>query len=143
MKRLKKDLSAGIWALPSFPVVLVTARENAMTAGAFHFYSFVPPSLIVGIMPDKYTHGLITEHGDFGINIPTADQIRAVRICGSLSGRDVPDKLARAGLSPFDGAVIESYLIKECPLNIECKVVHTLEYESSHQRFVGRSKRCA
>ncbi|UCG86391.1 MAG: flavin reductase family protein [Gemmatimonadota bacterium] len=140
MKRLEEDLSAGIWTLPSFPVVLVTAGENVMTAGAFHFYSFDPPSLMVGIMPDKYTHDLITEHGDFGINIPTVDQIQAVRICGAVSGRDVPDKFARAGLSPFDGLSIKSYLIKECPLNIECKVVHRLAYKGSHQWFVGEIK---
>ena len=80
MKRLEHDVSAGIWALPSFPVVLVTAGENAMTAGAFHFYSFDPPSVMVGIMPDKYTHSLITEYGDFGINIPRVDQIQAVHL---------------------------------------------------------------
>ncbi len=140
MKRLERDVSAGIWALPSFPVVLVTAGENAMTAGAFHFYSFDPPSVMVGIMPDKYTHSLITEYGDFGINIPRVDQIPAVRICGSISGRDVPDKLARAGLSQFKGTVIRSCLIEECPLNIECAVVHKLEYQSSHQWFVGEIK---
>lgn len=140
MKRLEQDVSAGIWALPSFPVVLVTAGENAMTAGAFHFYSFDPPSVMVGIMPDKHTHSLITEYGDFGINIPRVDQIQAVRICGSISGRDVPDKLAKAGLSRFKGMAISSCLIEECPLNIECEVAHKLEYKSSHQWFVGEIK---
>ena len=100
MKRLETDLSAGIWALPSFPVVLVTVDRNIMTAGAFHFYSFDPPSVMVGIMPDKYTYELINLENEFGINIPRADQIELVRICGSVSGRNV-DKYSKAGVTPL------------------------------------------
>ena len=137
MKRLESDLSAGIWALPSFPVVLVTAGRNIMTAGAFHFYSFEPPSLMVGIMPDKYTYGVIDELGDYGINVPTTDQLEAVRVCGSVSGRDVPDTYARVGMTQFEGVAIKSKLIKECPLNIECRVVHKIDYKGSHHWFVG------
>jgi len=44
MKELVSDLSKGIWALPPFPVVLVTVAGNIMTAGAFHFYSLTAPS---------------------------------------------------------------------------------------------------
>jgi len=137
LKRIETDLSAGIWALPSFPIVLVTVGKNIMTAGAFHFYSFEPPSLMVGIMPDKYTYQLLTDLGEFGINIPTFDQISIVRTCGSVSGRDGKDKYAETGTTPFASAVISSRLIVECPLNIECEVVHRIEYPGSHQWFVG------
>lgn len=70
MKDIVTHVGAGIWALPSFPVVLVTVARNIMTAAAFHFYSFDPPSVMVGIMPDKYTYELISSQGEFGINIP-------------------------------------------------------------------------
>ena len=116
MKRLETNLSAGIWALPSFPVVLVTVGRNIMTAGAFHFYSFAPPSVMVGIIPEKYTYELINEQSEFGINIPRADQVELVRICGSVSGRDVDDKYSKAGVTPFEGVEIKSHLIKECPV---------------------------
>ena len=137
MKRLEPDLSVGIWALPSFPVVLVTAGRNIMTAGAFHFYSFEPPSVMVGIMPDKYTYQLICELDEFGINVPKCDQLDLVRTCGSVSGRELPDKYAKTGVTALEGATIQSYLIAECPLNIECKVVHRIEFPGSHQWFVG------
>ncbi len=140
MKRLETDLSADIWTLPSFPVVLVTDGRNIMTAGAFHFYSFDPPSLVVGIMPDKYTHELIDALGEFGVNIPRADQIGVARMCGSVSGREVTDKYERAGITPFVGEAIESCLIKECPLNIECRVVHKSEHPGTHTWFVGEIK---
>jgi flavin reductase (DIM6/NTAB) family NADH-FMN oxidoreductase RutF len=137
VKKLESDLSAGIWALPSFPIVLVTVSRNIMTAGAFHFYSFEPPSVMVGVMPERYTYELIRQENEFGINVPTADQIELVRICGAASGRDV-DKYSEAGVTPFEGTVIGSHLIKECPLNIECVVVHKINFKGTHQWFVGK-----
>jgi len=61
VKLVHDNLHDGIIALPSFPVVLVTVDTNIMVAGAFHFYSFKPPSVMVGIKPEKYTYKLITE----------------------------------------------------------------------------------
>ena len=49
VKLVHDNLHDGIIALPSFPVVLVTVETNIMVAGAFHFYSFKPPSVMVGI----------------------------------------------------------------------------------------------
>jgi flavin reductase (DIM6/NTAB) family NADH-FMN oxidoreductase RutF len=108
-----------------------------MTAGAFHFYSFEPPRLMIGVMRDKYTHELLSEIGDFGINLPTAEQVPVARVCGSVSGRDGIDKYEQSGITPFEASVIKSQLIAECPLNIECKVVHTITYPGSHEWFVG------
>jgi flavin reductase (DIM6/NTAB) family NADH-FMN oxidoreductase RutF len=140
MKKLETDLSKGIWALPSFPVVLITVGRNIMTAGAFHFYSFDPPSVMVGIIHKRYTYELINEYNEFGVNIPKADQIELVRICGSVSGREVVDKYKKAGVTPFEGSVIQSYLIDECLLNIECEVVHKVNFKGTHQWYVGEIK---
>jgi len=137
MKELVADLSKGIWALPPFPLVLVTVDRNIMTAGAFHFYSFEPPSVMVGIMPERYTYELINRENEFGINIPTTEQIELVRTCGSISGRDVGDKYSKAGVTPFQGSRIKSYLIQECPVNIECVVVHKVGFGGTHQWFIG------
>ena len=137
MKELVADLLKGIWALPPFPVVLVTVGRNIMTAGAFHFYSFEPPSVMVGIIPEKYTYELINRENEFGVNIPTAEQIELVRRCGSVSGRDVGDKYNKAGVTPFRGTEIKSCLIQECPVNIECVVVHKVGFRGTHQWFVG------
>jgi flavin reductase (DIM6/NTAB) family NADH-FMN oxidoreductase RutF len=137
MKELVSDISRGIWALPPFPVVLVTVERNIMAAGAFHFYSFEPPSVMVGIIPRQYTYELINRENEFGINLPTAEQIEVVRTCGSVSGRDMADKYAAAGVTPFPGTRIRSYLIRECPVNLECVVVEKLPLRGTHHWFVG------
>ncbi len=140
MKITETNLSIGIEELPSFPVVLVTVGRNIMTAGAFHFYSFKPPSVMVGIMPERYTYDLINEYHDFGVNVPTSDQIEIVRICGSISGRDRIDKYKEAKITPLESSCIRSYLINECPLNLECEVVHKVNFSGTHQWYVGKIK---
>lgn len=135
-KIVRADPGDGIIALPSFPVVLVTVGINIMAAAAFHFYSFDRPSVMVGIKPDKCTHELIHEKGDFGINIPTVDQLAKVQICGSVSGK-YENKYVKSGLSPKKSNKIDSFIIAECPVNLECKVVHRIEYEGSHSWFIG------
>lgn len=137
MGKTERDLLNGIYALPSFPVVLVTAGQNIMTAAAFHFYSFKPPSVMVGIRPENLTFELISQKGEFGINIPTREQLDVVRICGSVSGRK-EDKFKKTGLTPQNGKVIDSLLIQECPVNLECRVVHQVNYEGSHKWFIGQ-----
>ena len=92
---------------------------------------------MVGIRSENLTFELITEKRDFGINIPTKEQLDIVRICGSISGR-TEDKFTKAGVTPQEGRVIESFLIKECPVNLECRVVHQIKLKGSHKWFIGQ-----
>jgi flavin reductase (DIM6/NTAB) family NADH-FMN oxidoreductase RutF len=137
MAKIEKERFDGIWALPAFPVVLVTVARNIMTAAAFSFYSFDPPCVMVGIRPETLTFELISEKGEFGINLPTREQLEAVRLCGSVSGREA-DKFTKAGLTPQKGRVIDTFLIAECPVSLECLVVHQVPFGGSHVWFVGQ-----
>lgn len=139
MTKEEKELFDGILALPSFPVVLVTVERNIMTAAAFHFYSFEPPCVMVGVILENLTYELIRGKREFGINIATADQIEIAEICGSVSGRS-QDKFKKTGLTPLKGKVIESFLVEECPVNLECRVVHEIDYEGTHRWFIGEVK---
>jgi flavin reductase (DIM6/NTAB) family NADH-FMN oxidoreductase RutF len=134
-KEIRKPLD-GIRALPPFPVVLVTAGRNIMTAAAFSFYSFDPPCVMVGIRPENLTYELISEAGDFGINIPTREQVEQVRVCGSVSGRE-EDKYTKSALNALKATAIDSLLVAECPVNLECRVVHRVQFGGSHVWFVG------
>jgi len=138
MKR-EVDPVTGMMAIPGFPIVLVTVDNNIMTAAAFSFYSFEPPCVMVGIIPKRLTFELISGKREFGINIPRADQLEIVGVCGSISGREA-DKFAKTGLTPMKGKVIESFLIEECPVNLECKVVHEVDFGGSHRWFIGEIK---
>lgn len=138
MKR-EEDPITGMMTIPGFPIVLVTVARNIMTAAAFSFYSFKPPYVMVGIVPKRLTFELISEKREFGINIPRADQLEIVGICGTVSGREA-DKFAKTGLTPMKGKVIESFLIEECPVSLECEVVHEVDFGGSHRWFIGEIK---
>jgi flavin reductase (DIM6/NTAB) family NADH-FMN oxidoreductase RutF len=136
MNKIERAPIEGLLALPGFPLVLVTVGHNIMTAAAFAFGSFKPPCVMIGILPENLTHDLIVDREEFGINLPSEDQLDAVRLCGSVSGREA-DKFARAGLTPQKAIALDSDLIAECPLSLECKVVHTVHFGGSHNWFVG------
>lgn len=126
----------GIRSLPGFPVVLAGIKDNIITLAAFSFCSFRPPMVMIGIIPSCYSHELVKEVNDFSVNIPTPELLEEVEYCGAISGRDV-DKFKKTGLTPIKGKRISSYLIEECPVNLECSVVGTLDVGGSHTWFMG------
>ena len=128
----------GISSLPGFPVVIGCIGKNLITIAAVSMVSFNNPSLMmIGIVPSRYSFELIKEVNDYSINIPTTDQFDAMLYCGKISGRDEKDKFKGAGLTAVKSTKISSYMIKECPVNMECKVVHTLDLGGTHTWFVG------
>jgi flavin reductase (DIM6/NTAB) family NADH-FMN oxidoreductase RutF len=58
-----------------------------------------------------------------------------VDICGTVSGRD-KDKFDLCGFTKGDPSIVKSALIKECPVNIECKVTKILGL-GAHDMSIG------
>ena len=81
------------------------------------------PMFCVLVRPSRYTYGLIEQTGDFTVNVPTEDMEEVVAFCGSASGRDV-DKFIEMDLTAVHVPEIKSPIIRECPINFVCKVVH-------------------
>ena len=120
-KRVERAFE-GLVALPNFPVVLLTCAENVMTAVSFHYYSTRPACVQIGVRKDNWTHQLILEHKEFGINLPTADMMETVKHIGEVSGR-VEDKWAATGLTRQPATQISSrYMVALAEF---CTVVET------------------
>ena len=119
----------------AFPVVLISTKTNILTVAMIHYFSFRPPTIGIGIHKSRYSFELIRGERAFSVNIPTAQQIEAVQICGSKSGREV-DKFQVARLTKVAASKISSSLIAECPVNIECQVVRELPLEE-RTWFIG------
>jgi flavin reductase (DIM6/NTAB) family NADH-FMN oxidoreductase RutF len=107
---------------PYFPVVLTTIGQNIITLGFVQFFSFDPPIIGIGIYPDNYSNQLIRKRQEFVVNIPTIDMVEEVKFCGNNSGKDL-DKFLATGLTSSTADKIDSKLISECLINIECKVI--------------------
>ncbi len=136
----KVKLTPSITHFYSWPLVLATcaderSRPNIITIASSSPCSFAPPTIGIAVAAERYSHRLIAERGEFGINIPSRADLERSDLCGSISGRDV-DKFAETGFTPMPGDEISVPLIAQCPINLECRLVHTASL-GSHDWFIG------
>jgi len=137
---MKRGVSSedAIDCFSGFPVVLCSVggrKDNIITLALCHVFSFHPPLIGIGVAPKRFSYGLLRESKDFAINLPDRNLLKATEICGSKSGRKV-DKFQAAGLTREKAEKIESPLIAECPVNLECVKVREVE-TGDHTWFVG------
>lgn len=109
--------------------------HNVLTAAWTGIVCSEPPMTYVSIRPERYSHHMILERGEFVINLPTQAIVRATDLCGVKSGRD-GDKLALAGLTAEPSALVAAPGIGECPVSLECRVREVLHL-GSHDMFLS------
>jgi flavin reductase (DIM6/NTAB) family NADH-FMN oxidoreductase RutF len=122
------------------PAALVTCLDmdgspNIITLGEVYMLALTPLTIGISIRPSRYSHELLSRIPEYVVNLPTLEMAEAVDLCGTLSGRDI-DKFAVTGLTPEPAIIVRPPLIKECPVNIECRVKQILPM-GSHDVFVG------
>ena len=117
------------------PLVLVGAtvegKPNYITIALTGRLCYDAISVSVG--HKQYSNAGIRENGTFSINQPSTRLIKELDYCGIYSGRRV-DKAAL--FDNFYGTLETAPMIKECPVNIECRVVQTME-RPVHTVFIG------
>lgn len=137
MSKVIHKPTTGLFPLPA---ILVTSQSgenspNIITIAWTGVMNSVPPVVYIGVNPLRYSHQLISESGEYVINIPTAEQVAAVDYCGLTSGR-AEDKFNATGFTPVPATHVKAPLIAECPVNMECKVRQVLHLES-HDVFMA------
>jgi flavin reductase (DIM6/NTAB) family NADH-FMN oxidoreductase RutF len=124
---VKKLISAYRPVNPS-PAALITTidengKPNIITLGEVFNISINRPVIAgIAIRPATYSHSLIQRTGEFVINLTTASIADKVDLCGSATGRGGLDKFKAFGLTALPATRVKPPLIKECPVNIECRV---------------------
>ena len=122
------------------PALLIGAnvddKPNFMTAAWCGIVNGSPPMISVAIRPQRHTHKGIRQNLSFSANISSVDLVKETDYCGVTSGSKV-DKVEACQFSVFYGKLGSAPLIEQCPINLECTVVHILEL-GSHSLFVGR-----
>ncbi len=126
-------------ALRPVPVALVScghrSQANIITIAWMGILCSNPPQMGIGVHPNRYSHSLIQETGEFVINLPNEELLDEVEYCGFISGK-AEDKFAARNLTPAPSLVLQTPIIAECPINIECRVNHFLSL-GSHDLFIG------
>ena len=121
------------------PVVMVSCnrkgeKPNIVTVAWTGTICSDPAMVSISVRPERYSHDIIEETGEFVINLVTKDLTYATDYCGVRSGRDV-DKFKEMNLTPLPSKMIDAVGIEESPVNIECKVVEVKKL-GSHDMFI-------
>lgn len=123
------------------PAAMVTVADkagntNIITVAWTGTICSDPPMAYVSIKPERYSHHMIEETGEFVINLTTKGTAFATDYCGVRSGRD-EDKWKATGLTPEKASKVSVPIIRECPVNIECQVSEVKRL-GSHDMFLAK-----
>ncbi len=94
-----------------------------------------PAMLSISVRPERYSHDIIEESGEFVVNLVTERLAKAADWCGVRSGRDY-DKFKEMHLTEYISDYMETPAISESPVNIYCKTKEILRL-GSHDMYVA------
>jgi flavin reductase (DIM6/NTAB) family NADH-FMN oxidoreductase RutF len=124
------------------PVLLfgvnVNDKQNFMTVAWGGIANGKPPMISIALNHTRYTLEGIKQTGVFSINIPSISLLKEADYCGIVSGSKV-NKAETCKFKVFYGKLKNAPLIEQCPVNLECEVVHIL-YLGSHSFIIGSIK---
>jgi flavin reductase (DIM6/NTAB) family NADH-FMN oxidoreductase RutF len=83
-----------------------------------------PPIIMVSSDRAHYTNAGIKENKTFSVNIPQVEMLKATDYCGLVSGHKVDKSMV---FQAFYGELKTAPMIKECAINIECKLYQLVE----------------
>lgn len=125
--------------LAPLPPALVTCGQgediNVLTIGWTGILCTKPPKTYISVRPERHSHHLLEQYGQFTINLPTTSMVRKVDLCGVRSGKDV-NKFELCGLTPEPGTAVSCPSLAECPISIECRITGKQPL-GSHDMFLA------
>ena len=123
------------------PAVLVSVADRAGKTNLFTVawtgtVCSDPPMVSISVRPERYSHHMIEETGEFVINLTTEDLAYATDYCGVKSGKDV-DKWSEMNLTSIPAEHVKAPMVAESPVNLECRVTQKLEL-GTHDMFLAK-----
>lgn len=123
------------------PVVMVSVADrdgkpNIITLAWVGTVCTNPPMVSISVRPERYSHQILKDTGEFVVNLTTKELAFCTDYCGVKSGRDV-DKFREMHLTAEPADLVKAPLIGESPVNLECKVTQ-VQSLGSHDLFLAK-----
>ena len=122
---MPKQFWKGSALLAPVPAALVTCgtldTPNVLTIGWTGIVCTRPPMTYISVRPERYSHDIIKNSGEFVINLTTSAMVRTTDFCGVKSGRDI-NKFEACNLHIGPAQKVSAPVFEECPVSLECKV---------------------
>ena len=137
---MAKEVWRGGNMLYPVPAVMVSCRgndgrSNLITVAWAGTVCSDPAMVSISVRPERFSHQLIAESGEFAINLTTEALVRKADEAGVRSGRDC-NKWELLGLTEEKASKIKAPLVKESPVNLECRVTERIPL-GTHDLFLA------
>ena len=137
MAKVRLGPTTAIYPMPAFLIgANVDEKANFMTAAWSGIVNGEPPMVSVALRHQRHTLKGIRQNLTFSVNVPSVDLVRETDYCGIAPGTKV-NKAEVCKFNVFYGKLNNAPLIEQCPINLECRVVHILNL-GSHSLVIGR-----
>jgi flavin reductase (DIM6/NTAB) family NADH-FMN oxidoreductase RutF len=140
---MKKDIwglvEKIVYVVQPSPVVLVSSIsldniKNLAPFATFMVSSSNPPMIALGISPKSDTFKNIKETEEYVVGIPYMKHINNLYKAGTKYAPE-EDEFELCGFSSYSSKIIKPFRIKECAVNIECKLLWMKE--SGHHYLIN------
>ncbi|MEJ2248244.1 MAG: flavin reductase family protein [Candidatus Lokiarchaeota archaeon] len=135
----KEKIKPGTYLYPMPCVVVGTknneGKPNFLTIAYSGIAESKPPTLMISSAKSHYSNKALNENMEFSANIPSETDVKKVDYVGLKSGKKF-DKSDVFDI--FYGDLKNSPMIKEFPLNMECKVIKKVDLEGAHEIYFGK-----
>jgi len=136
MSKIKWKPGTMLYPVPPVIVSCGTMENaNILTIAWTGIINTNPAMTYISVRPERHSYKIIKESGKFIINLTSKDLAYAADYAGVVSGKN-ENKIKRLGLTLEAGNEIDTPMIKESPISIECKVVEIKEY-GTHHMFIA------
>ena len=137
MKKVAMGPQTLIYPMPATLVgANVNGKPNFMAVAWCGIANAEPPMISLALRHNRYTLKGIRDKLTFSVNIPSRDLVKETDYCGITTGSKA-NKAEVCHFKVFYGKLDDAPLIEQCPINLECKVVHILDL-GSHSLVIGR-----
>ena len=135
---VKKNWTPGTMLFPVPPVMVTCGtieKPNVLTIAWTGIINSEPPMTYISVRPGRFSHPIISETGEFVINLVHLPLAKACDFCGVKSGRST-DKFKEMKLALEPSAKLKAPMLKDAPVSLECKVTEVKHFET-HDMFLA------
>ncbi|MEI8215691.1 MAG: flavin reductase family protein [Eubacteriales bacterium] len=135
----KMSFKPGTMVYP-VPAVMVTCgkteeEHNIITIAWTGIVNSEPPMTYISVRKERHSHSIIEKNGEFVINLATEELAFATDYCGVKSGAKL-NKFKEMNLTKIPATKLDTVMIAQSPVNVECRVVNKIELPS-HDMFIA------
>jgi flavin reductase (DIM6/NTAB) family NADH-FMN oxidoreductase RutF len=135
MNKVKLGAHPYIYPMPTVIVgTQVDGIPNFITVSYIGVVQHMPPMVSITLVDGHYTNDGIKKTGTFSINIPNTRMLVITDFIGMNSGLIV-DKACLFDI--FYGELQNAPMISETPLNLECKLIQTINLNNGNSIYIG------